>query len=169
MMVLSHMTETLFMRYAVSSEQIRFFHQNGFLELEDVLTLHDAHSLLSSIKLILKKSPGYSQENLYRSIPLVLALAKKRGWGEIVAELIKKKPLRIFADRYFAPDTELRVQITLDEESCGILLNLSKGTGLFFKEKFPEIALYNTPASCYFLVILTAKRLSNHLNPTVLK
>lgn len=151
------------MRFTASSEQLRFFKMEGSLELEDLLTEEEALSLRASINRIKIRTPGYPEENLFRSLPLISSLARKRGWGQIAYELIHKKPLRIAYDKFF-PSQPTFTEI-LDTHSCGLILELATRKGIFFKQ-LPQIN--NSAGSCYFLLILTAKHLPDHINPIIL-
>ena len=155
------------MRFTVSTEQIKIFYQNSYLELEDILSEEEARSLHAAIKRDDSKSPGYPAENLYRSIPLISILLKKRGWAKMASELIKKKPLRIASDQFFSSPPIVKVAI--DEGACGLFIDLEHKRGFFFKDALPKLELYNSDESCYLLVILTANRLPDQLNPIVFR
>src|SRR5262245_5784516 len=89
------------MRFAISSEQLKFFHLQGFLELETIISREEADRLISAITSLRANSPGYPDENCFRSIPLIATLARKNGWGQLASDLIHKKPLRIAYDHFW--------------------------------------------------------------------
>src|ERR1700722_12082789 len=89
------------MRFTVSSEELKLFQTQGYFELEDLLTEEEAVLLVKDIHAVRLKIPGYPEENFFRSIPFIVSLAKKRGWGQVAAELLRKKPLRLCFDKFF--------------------------------------------------------------------
>jgi hypothetical protein len=153
------------MRFTVSPEQHKFFSIKGYLELEELISEQEASNLLAAIKGVKAKSPGYPEENLFRSAPLVLTLAKKRGWGQIAAELIHKKPLRMKSDKFFTSSPLLTEP--LDDDSCGMILDLVTRRAIFFRQTPLPENLYKGEANCYFLLIMTAKFLPEKLNPII--
>jgi len=155
------------MRYTVSSDQLKFFYQNLYLELENVISDQEADSLKKAIEAVLKKSPGYPPKNLYRSLARIHKLALKNGWGEIASALLKKKQLRIESDRYFTTPPSL--EEPLDEERIALLINLETKTGIFCLNDLPKSNLYNSSGNCYFLLIMTTKRLHDQLNPLLVR
>jgi len=155
------------MRFTVSPEQLKFFHIQGFLELEDLLGEEEVSLLTAEIDAIKNKSPGYPEENLFRSTSFIHSLIKKRGWGQVGAELLHKKPLRLAYDRFFT--TSPLFTDSLDDDSCGLLIHLETRRGFFFKQFDLIRDLHNSSKSCYFLLILTAKYLPGQLNPVIVK
>lgn len=155
------------MRFTVSHEQIKFFQLQGYVEVEDLLTVEEGAQLISAIAAVRNNSPGYPDENFYRSLPLVISLAKKKGWGQVAAELLHKKPLRLASDRFFS---ELPASFDpIEDHACGLFIDLKTGQGFFFKQ-FPKPKnLYNSSKNCYLLLILTAKHLPDETNPIVIK
>lgn len=151
------------MRFTVSAEQIKFFQTEGYLALENLLTKEEAASLLAAISSIKSKSPGYPEENLFRSIPMIATVARKRRWGEIAFSLIQKKPLRIAYDKFFS--SKPTFLNTLDEYGCGLILNLNEYSGLFFKNHFPS----NLSSNRYLLLILTSNHLPEQINPVIFR
>ncbi len=140
------------MRFTISPEQIKFFHESGYLALEQMLTEQESFLLQTSIKNVTLKSPGYVEQNFFRSIPFLTTLARKRGWGEMAYELIHKKPLRISYDAFFSALPVL--SDPLDENSCGLVLDLTTCNGLFFKEKLPERENFTTPIQVVIFSLL---------------
>lgn len=123
------------MRYTISSEQIKFFKHNSYLALEDLLGSEEAKKLLCLIDAVNQKSPGYTQDNLFRSIPLIMTLAKRKGWAEMASQLLQKKHVRLLTDRFF--DHFPTFTHALDNESLGLLIELESHKGLFFRQ-IPE-------------------------------
>ena len=155
------------MRFTVSPEQLKFFHLNGYLELEELISEQEASVLITSIKGIKTKSPGYPEENLFRSIPQIANLARKRGWGRIAAELLHKRPLRLKFDKFFST-TPVTLE-PLEDNSCGILVNLDTKKAIFFRQSpFPE-NLYNSTQNCYLLLVVTSNFLPDKLNPIIVQ
>lgn len=152
------------MRITVSPEQLKFFHLQGYLELEDLVSAEEARSLDTALDALRTKSPGYAQENCFRSIPLIATLARKRGWGQIASVLIHKRPLRIAYDYFWTKAPEFNQE--LDSESCGFLLNLKTHHGIFFKQ-FLSYPLKYEEQHCYLLLILTSKHLPESRNPLI--
>jgi|GEM_PF-6714420 hypothetical protein len=154
------------MRVTVSAEQIKFFELNEYLELEDLISEEQIKLLISSIARVRAKSPGYPDENCFRSIPLVAELTRGQRWGQIASELLHKKPLRIAYDRFW--ETVPSFSQYLDKESCGLLLNLVNGNGTFFKQ-FPSYSFKYMDKHCYFILVFTARHLPDALNPVVFR
>jgi len=155
------------MLFTVSPEQLKFFNLQHYLEIEDILSKEEAKALLSAINHVRSKSPGYPEENLFRSTPLIASLAKKKGWGQIAAALLHKKPLRLAYDKFFAAPPDF--SYSLDEESCGLLIELNSRKGLFLKNFLAAKELYNSSQSCYLFLVLTAKYLPEQIHPILAK
>lgn len=155
------------MRFSVTTEHLKHFYQEGYLELEELLSEGEASTLVKEIGLALQKAPGYPPTQFYRSIPLITKLAKKRGWGEIAAGLIKQKPLRLLSDTFFSASPSLPT--ALDSTECGVLVNLTRRTGIFFQKNSDKIPLYKGEEGCYLFLVLTAQRLTDALNPLVFR
>lgn len=153
------------MRFTVSPEQLKFFHLNGYLELENLITKQEASQLLKELHTLKTQSPGYPATHCFRSLPLIATLARKKGWGILAAELLHKKPLRLIYDA-FSTQTPI-LQETLDEQSCGLIFNLTHPQSIFFKETIPDDTLYKEKETCYFFIILTARRVAEELNPLI--
>jgi hypothetical protein len=153
------------MRFIISSEQLKFFEAHNYLEVEELLTKEEAIALMNAIEESSAKSPGYPQENFFRSLPLITHLAKKRGWGQVAAFLLRKKPMRLLHDRFFSPP--FTITETLDDQACALLIDLKSRRGFFFKQAPLPPTLYNSAKNCYFFLILTAKHLPEHLNPVI--
>ncbi len=153
------------MRFTVSKEQQKFFNINGYLEVEELLEKPEAKGLATEIKNVHLKSPGYPQDNLFRSIPRILNLIKKNGWGHVCADLLYKKQLRIFSDHFYEtlPET-----VEFEEEDCALLVDLNKRTGCFFKNYERVKSLFAPSEHGYFLVVFTTRFLPNGLNPIVI-
>jgi hypothetical protein len=144
------------MRITVSPEQLKFFERQGYLELEHLISQSDSSELLISFEKLRDKSPGYTEENCFRSIPLIATLARKRGWGQIAADLMHKKPLRLAYDRFWSQPPEFHEE--LDRDSCGLLLKLNTGHGTFFRQ-FTSYPFEHIQKECYLFLILTSKNL----------
>jgi hypothetical protein len=155
------------MRFTVSPEQQKFFNLQHHLEVEDLLSIEESKALLGSIKNLRTKSPGYPDECLFRSIPLIPSLAKKKGWGQMVADLLHKKPIRLAFDKFSSSLPDLSQP--LDEDACGLLIDLKTRRGVFFKELLAAKHLYKSPESCYLFLILTTKYLPEHIHPVIIK
>jgi hypothetical protein len=156
----------IFMRFTVSPEQLKFFQAQNYLELENLLSKEETISLLTAIDTLRTKSPGYPVENIFRSTPFVASLIRKRGYGHIAVELLHKKPLRLLMDKFFMRRPDFTDP--LDDDCCGLLLELNSGKGLFFKQ-LPTASLYKAPLSCYFLLVMTSKYLPEQLNPLIVR
>lgn len=154
------------MRFTVSPEQHKFFHLKGYLSLDHLLSTEEGESLIQAMLALRTKSPGYPDENCFRAIPLIVTLARKRGWGRLVCDLIHKQPLRIAYDTFFstAPTHEL----VIDEDSCGLLVNLISGSGCFFRKTLPS-ELYAKQEGAFFLIVFTTKFLPDQLNPVIVQ
>jgi hypothetical protein len=154
------------MRFTVSPEQQKFFKLQGYLELENLISHEEATRLIKSIDALRLKTPGYPEENCFRSIPYIAELVRKRGWGQLAADLLYKKPLRIAYDKFWADSP--RIEQTWDKESCALLINFSSHLGTFFK-KPPETFKPPKDAEGFLFLIFTANHLPEELNPTVIR
>jgi hypothetical protein len=148
------------MRFTISPEQLKFFDLNGYLELEGLISSEETNRLTASIQEVVQKTPGYPHQDYFRSLPLIAQLARKRGWGEIAAALVHKKPLRIFSDQLWSSSSQKLPFI--DRGNCGLLLDLDQQKGIFFKKNFPA-----DPQAHYFLMVVTAKHLPENLHPVI--
>ena len=154
------------MRFTVSAEQLKFFHLNGYLQLENLISEEEVDHLTVALAALCTKSPGYTAENCFRSVPLIASLARTRGWGHITSDLLHKKPLRIAYDRFWSQTPEFTRE--LGKEDCGFVLNLRTRQGIFFKNSLPD-ALNGETQDVYLLLILTAKHLPESLNPLIVR
>ena len=152
------------MRITVSPEQLKFFDIQGYLELESLISEEESKRLLDSLATLRDKSPGYAEENCFRSIPQIATLARKRGWGQIAAGLLHQKPIRLAYDHFCSKAPEFNQE--LERDSLGLLLNLNTGLGAFFRQ-FPSYPLQHQPQYCYLLLILTSKHLPESRNPLI--
>ncbi len=152
------------MRLSVSPEQLKFFQLNGYLELEGLISEEESDCLIAEIRKVASKSPGYPEENIFRSAPIVANLARKLGWGQIAVELLHKKPLRIASDYFWSKRPENIPRIY--EESCGLLLDLASQRAIFFKTELPSSVKLD-PNGNYFLLVFSAKHLPESIHPVV--
>lgn len=139
------------MRYTISPEQEKFFSIHNYLELEEVVSEEEVSSFFKALRKLRTETPGYPEENLSRSIPLINTLINTRGWQQLAEELSHQRPLKLHFDRFFlrAPSSSISIQ----GNECGLMIDLEKRTGLFFRTQIPESPLYKSDTSCYFLLI----------------
>ncbi len=154
------------MRITVSPEQLKFFDIQGHLELENLISEEESKSLLDSLATLRDKSPGYAEENCFRSIPQIATLARKRGWGQIAAGLLHQKPIRLAYDHFWSKEPAFNQE--LERDSLGLVLNLNTGHGIFFRQ-FLSYPPKHEPKHCYLLVILTSKNLPESRNPLIVR
>lgn len=98
------------MRFTVDHQQRKFFHTNGYITLEELISQEDVNTLYRLIqKEVRRRNENniFEIKDLYCSIHEILKILKKRQLGEIVFELTGQKPLRIATDRYFTPPVQL--------------------------------------------------------------
>jgi len=139
-------------RITIAPEHKKFFQINGYISFEELVSSHETAALWKQIRKQQSELPGLFLENLSRSIPEVLVLARKLGG--IAAGLLDRKPIR-FAYDCFVENLEEIPEI--DEREVGFLLSLS-GKGFFFTD---SSHLYNEKEECYLLIIFTANYVNN--------
>lgn len=144
-------------RVTLAPEHKKFFQINGFISFEELVSPLEMKELLKQIHKQRSETPGFAQENLFRSLPDVLTLARKLGG--FAAGLIDRKPIRIAYDCFLK---QLDAIPEIEDREVGLLLSL-KGKGLFFTERSH---LYNEKEECYFLFVFTANYVNN---PVVFK
>ncbi len=121
------------MHFAVDGKLRHFYQSQGCLELEELLSVSSAESLLKEAKAVLKKRASIesysSSRDLWRESALIKKTTLSRPLAEVVSSLIEKRPLRIGYDELISSNAHLQ-SATLQEVSslqgilCGVMLCL---------------------------------------------
>jgi hypothetical protein len=154
------------MRQASSSEQQKYFLKEGYIEFEELILKEQAAEALQLIKESLRNLPGYPAQQLFKTVPFLLQLIKKRGLASFAFEALRKKPLRLLQDQFFSTPPS---RISLERGECGLLLYLNSeksGHGLYFLNDLPMQEVKGEGASAYLLFVFSDKNLG--LQPIVL-
>ncbi len=139
-------------RTALAPEHKKFFQINGYISFDGLISSKEIEELW---KLILKRRAELSEsthENLSRSIPNILTLARKQGG--IASGLLDRKPIRFAYDAFIENLEGIR---EIEEREVGLLISKS-GKGLFFTD---PSHLYNEKEACYLLIVFTANYVNN--------
>lgn len=139
-------------RVALAPEHKKFFQINGYISFEGLVPSHEMDELWKQILKRRSELRGNTHENISRSIPQVLMLARKLGG--IAAGLLDRKPIRFAYDSFIENLKEVR---EIEDREVGLLLSVS-GKGLFFTSCSH---LYNEPQECYLLIVFTANYVNN--------
>lgn len=158
------------MRLTVASEQLKFFRIQSYLDVEHILSDKEIELLVKTIAKAKSEAPHYPEEDLVRSIPLLLSEIRRKKFGSIVSELIGKKPIRWVHDAYI--DQPLSALPLLEEGDCGLLLFLTgpkKGNGLFYSSHLLNKDFSNFDSDQYLFVSFTARHLNDSTHPIVFR
>lgn len=139
-------------RKNVAAEHKKFFQINGFISFEELVQPSEMAEVFAYFQKHRSQLPGLFQENLFRSSPLILNVAKNVGY--IAAALLDRKPVRIAYDCLVEDPEEV---VAIEEREIGLLLS-AMGKGFFFTEREQ---LYNVQKECYLLLIFTANYANN--------
>ena len=165
------------MKFSILKEHVEFFQKNGWVEFESCLSAHQVDSFNAAIdralasralaehrtlsRLSTDENFAYGRD-LWRADPELSRWTCHRKWGEIVFELLKKKPLRLGFDQLitmssgsklsaYSMSSKFLEQMTPLENItpiqglvCGLILSLNQteregafpppalGSGIFF-------------------------------------
>lgn len=139
-------------RAKIAPEHKKFFQLNGYISFEGLVPPQEMEELWNQMLERHKLLPGPLHENISRSVPLVMKLARKLGG--IAASLLDRKPVRLAYDSFVENLKEVR---EIEEREIGLLLSFS-GKGFFFTD---PTHLYNVPQECYLFIIFTANYVNN--------
>lgn len=130
------------MKSVLHLEHLRHFQRQGSIVFEDLVPSEDCHALEAKLKDFIKtvtknvEDPRW-RKNVFRSVPEVVTLVKKRRLAAFAAELIHRPKVSLVEDFWVLPGEKLPVST----EDCQLLLCLSgrlRGQGVFFIGEYPE-------------------------------
>lgn len=130
------------MKFVLHLEHLRYFQNKGFILFEQLLPHHECalleENIISFIR-SLAKHPNDSRWNadLFRSVPIISRIIKKRNLDRFAAELVHRQKLTLVSDILL----ETSQTIPEGKEDCHLLLHLSgaqQGQGIFFEQHYPE-------------------------------
>lgn len=130
------------MKYILHLEHARFFQNQGFILFEQLVSPQECSLLEESILAFIHSLSRQTETsrwktNLFRSLPIIQTIIKKRKLDHFAAELIHRPRLALTGDvlvQAFDP-------VPTGHEDCHLLLCLSgkqQGQGAFFTESLPE-------------------------------
>ncbi|WP_139414253.1 DUF5070 domain-containing protein [Chlamydia abortus] len=129
------------MRFVLHLEHLRHFQNQGSILFEDLVSGNDCFALEIKLKHFVESVSKNTKdarwrENIFRSLPEVSTLVKKRRLDVFAANLVHRPRLSLVADFWvFSGD-----KIVGREEDCQLLLCLSGekiGQGVFFTGSYP--------------------------------
>ncbi len=134
------------MHFSVTSEQQDFFSKQGHIEFEGLVTSDELESLCQALDEVLNKrisqgkkpptEPFLHGRDCWREHPIVKKIVFSRKIAQPIAQLTRKKTLRIGFDHYFKtpainpfpqPITSLQDGSCIKPLVCGLLLRLTDG------------------------------------------
>ncbi|WP_284442593.1 DUF5070 domain-containing protein [Chlamydia gallinacea] len=130
------------MKFVLHLEHLRHFQRQGSIIFEDLVSSEDCLALEIKLKEFIKTVAKDVQslrwrKNVFRSVPEVSALVKKRRLAAFAAELIHRPKVSLVGDFWVFPGEKLPEST----EDCQLLLCLSGnacGQGVFFVGTYPE-------------------------------
>ncbi|MCC5832025.1 MAG: DUF5070 domain-containing protein [Chlamydiales bacterium] len=137
---------------ALAPEHKKFFQINGYISFEGLIPSREMEAVWKEMLERHKQLPEPAHENISRSVPSVLKLARKLGG--VAAGLLDRKPVRFAYDSFVETLDQVR---KIEEREIGLLLSDS-GKGFFFNDRSH---LYNLPQECYLLIVFTANYVNN--------
>lgn len=133
---------TIVMKFVLHLEHLRYFQNKGFILFEQLLPNHECALLEETIVSFIQSLAKHSNdsrwiENLYRSIPMISRIVKKRHLDRFAAELVHRQKLSLINDIFL----DTNQPIPEGTEDCHLLLHLSgkqQGQGMFFSQSYPK-------------------------------
>ncbi|AHK63022.1 DUF5070 domain-containing protein [Chlamydia avium] len=130
------------MKSVLHLEHLRHFQRQGSIVFEALVPSKDCCALEVKLKNFLKTVAKDTQnprwrKNVFRSIPEVSTLVRKRRLADFAAELIHRPKVSLVEDFWVFPGE----QLPKSTEDCQLLLCLSGdvcGQGVFFIGTYPE-------------------------------
>ncbi|WP_375793247.1 DUF5070 domain-containing protein [Chlamydia sp. 12-01] len=129
------------MRIVLHLEHLRHFQNQGSILFEDLVSTDDCFALEIKLRHFVESVSKNTldvrwRENIFRSLPEISALIKKRRLDIFAANLVHRPRLSLVGDFWVFPEDEI---IERDED-CQLLLSLSGdkvGQGVFFTGAYP--------------------------------
>ncbi|BAE81435.1 conserved hypothetical protein [Chlamydia felis Fe/C-56] len=129
------------MRHVLHLEHLRYFQNQGSILFEDLVSTSDCFFLGKKIRNFVTSVSKNTldvrwRENIFRSLPEVLTLVKKRRLDAFAADLVHRPKLSLVGDFWVFPGDTIADR----EEDCQLLLALSgerAGQGVFFVGPYP--------------------------------
>ncbi|AAD18208.1 hypothetical protein CpB0056 [Chlamydia pneumoniae TW-183] len=130
------------MRSALHLQHLRHFHNHGSILFENLLTIKDCFLLETKLQNFIAKASKTIdtvrwRENIFRSMPEIYTVVRKRRLDFFAAELVHRPKLSLVRDLWVFPGEE----ILEGEEDCMLFLLLSgdrAGSGIFFTGPYPS-------------------------------
>lgn len=130
------------MRFVLHLEHLRYFQNKGFILFDQLLPDHECVLLEENIISFIQSLAKHSNESrwnsdLFRSLPMISRIVKKRHLDRFAAELMHRQKLILVSDLFLATPQP----IPEGKDDCHLLLHLSgkqQGQGIFFQQYYPE-------------------------------
>ncbi|SPN73226.1 hypothetical protein C10C_0035 [Chlamydia serpentis] len=129
------------MRPTLHLQHLRYFHNHGSILFEALLTIKDCFLLEAKLQNFIGRASKDNairwRENLFRSIPEINGVVRKRHLASFAEELVHRPRLSLIRDLWVFPGEV----IPEGEEDCMLLLILSGnhiGSGIFFVGPYPS-------------------------------
>ncbi|WP_213318500.1 DUF5070 domain-containing protein [Chlamydiifrater volucris] len=180
------------MRITIHLEQKRFFRRSGYILFEDLISEEEGLVLLKGIRKHLKdknNDPRFSQD-IYRLLPEIVALLRKRKLGQIAVELSGRSSLALVGDLFvenaqqgsfysissdegssndvLSLSGKLQRTLKSDSADCYLVLYLNslehKCCGIYFSDSLPENMSFLLPGEAA-LCLAFSDRGSNAASP----
>jgi hypothetical protein len=120
----------------ISSQQAAHYTQNGFLELEAMLSPSECEALVSAIKQTLQKRAGNNfihGRDLWREAPLLKSTLLSKKLSGLALAVTQKPTLRLACDQWFPPGYMLKTPekierlFSIQGLICTIFIQLDPG------------------------------------------
>ncbi|QVE48891.1 DUF5070 domain-containing protein [Chlamydia crocodili] len=129
------------MRIVLHLEHLRHFQNQGSILFEDLVSADDCFALETKLRQFVESVSKNTldarwRDNIFRTLPEVLALVKKRHLDIFAANLVHRPRLLLVSDFWVFPEDSVIER----EEDCQLLLSLSGdkvGQGVFFVGPYP--------------------------------
>jgi len=175
------------MKFLVLEKEIKYFHENGFIEFDEILSTQELEKLEKEIDNLMLKEKNSSPldsykagRDLFRKSDFIKKIALNRNFSSIIKTLSKKRKLRLIFDQaiYSKGKNPFDEMISVDEIYsfqgliCAILLKIDgnssassnylpkkKNNSMFYKSSSPINfeGIYSEPQKFFLLAYGDAK------------
>lgn len=148
------------MRIVLHLEHLRHFQNQGSILFEDLVSADDCFALETKLRHFVESLSKNTldarwRDNIFRSLPEVAALVKKRRLDTFAANLVHRPRLSLVGDFWVLPGDKLIER----EEDCQLLLSLSGdrvGQGVFFVGPYPTDLYFPESGETALLLVFSS-------------
>ncbi len=151
------------MKAVLHLEHLRYFHNHGHILFEGLIPAKEGLELEERLRAFVKQMSKDQadirwRENMFRSVPEVGAVVKKRRLGLFAAELAHRPKVSLVKDFWLLPGEE----VPYGAEDCQLVVFLSgerSGQGIFFIEELshPDVSVLQKGETALLLAFASSE------------